>query len=113
MTKRRNRLSIKEAYEASRCRRKRDRQKLNPSAITCWGAEQAPTAVTSIEIDSCGARLLLPWNSVPGENIQVSLADELGQHRTTRARVVWTRPLENSSRVIAGLAFQEELSLAA
>jgi len=104
-------ISFKATYEASRCRRRRDRQTISPSAITCWSEYDAPTRVTSIEIDSRGARLLLPWESAPGENIKVSLANEMGEYRTTTARVVWTQPLQNSTRVIAGLCFEEEVRL--
>lgn len=105
--------SIKDAYEASRCRRRRDRQHLTPTVITCWNGYERPTTVTSIEIDTRGARLLLPFETNPGEKIQVSMSNEIGEYRTTEARIVWTQPLQNSTRVIAGLCFDEEVKLAA
>lgn len=109
-TSNRKRISIKAAYEASRCRRGR-RVSINPSSIKAWSQYDAPTDVTSIEIDTRGARLLLPWESSVGETINVSVANELGEYRTTPARVVWTRRLESSTRVIAGLSFEEEVRL--
>lgn len=112
LTSHKSKPLIKAAYDASRCRRRRDRTPLQPSAIKCWSNYDSPAEVTSIEIDTRGARLLLPWESAPGETIQVSLANEVGEYRTTKARVVWTRKLENSSRVIAGLCFNEEVQLA-
>jgi hypothetical protein len=107
----RKRTSIKAAYEATSCRRRRDRTTINPSAIRAWSEYDAPTSVTSIEIDTRGARLLLPWESTPGETINVAVANEMGEYRTTAARVVWTRPLQNSTRVIAGICFEEEVRL--
>ena len=104
-------ISFKAAYEASQCRRRRERTTIIPSQIKAWSQFDAPAQVTSIEIDTRGARLLLPWGSSPGETIKVSVANELGEYRTTNARVVWTQPLENSTRVIAGLCFEEEVRL--
>lgn len=105
------RVSIRATYEASRCRRRRDRTPISPTAIKAWSQYDAPTEVASIEIDTRGARLLLPWESTVGETIKVSVANEMGEYRTTPARIVWTQPLKNSSRVIAGICFEEEVRL--
>ena len=107
-----NLISFRKALKASRCRRRREREKLTPHQITCWKHTESPAEVTSIEIDRRGARLVLPWNSVPGEHIRVSLSNQLGEHSTTRARIVWTQKVGNSS-VIAGLAFDNEVTLVA
>ncbi len=90
------------------CRRDGVREKLAPVSITCWSQFDAPTKVAAIEADSKGARLMLPWSVSPGENITVSLADELGQYQTHIARVVWTQPLQLTGRVVAGVAFSCE-----
>jgi len=112
LTTKRNKMTFRKAYEASRCRRRRLRERLCPESIKAWSHHEGPVEVKSIEIDRRGARLILPWNSVAGEHIRVSLSDELGQFHTTRARIVWTQPLPNSTRVIAGLAFDSEVTLA-
>lgn len=112
-TTNRSKPSIKAAFEAYCCRRRRERTQLSPSAITCWTHGERPISVKSIEIDTRGARLLLPWDSAPGERVNVSLANEVGEYRTTEARIVWIQPLDNSTRVIAGVCFDEEIRLAA
>lgn len=87
------------------CRRDGLREKLHPTSITCWSEYDSPTKVAAIEADSKGARLMLPWPVAPGEEITVSLADELGLYQTHTARVVWTQPLPITGRVVAGVAF--------
>ncbi len=113
MTKTSKITAFRRALETSRCRRRREREKLNPCKVRCWSYARAPREVVSIEVDRRGARLVLPWNSVPGEHVRVSLANAFGEYQTTRARVVWTQRLPNSTKVIAGLCFDEEIQLAA
>lgn len=108
-----NIYTFRRTLEASRCRRRREREKLTPSKVRCWSYAESPTEVTSIEVDRRGARLILPWNTVPGEHVRISLANDMGEYQTTRARVVWTQRLPNSMKVIAGLCFDEEIQLAA
>ena len=107
------RQTIRQAHEASRCRRNSQRTQLAPTSITCWDVGQQPTPVRSIELDSKGGRLLLPWDVAEGQYILVSMANHLNQHLTIRARVAWTQSVKYSSSVIAGLAFDEEVSIAA
>lgn len=107
-----NLISFRKAFNAARCRRRREREKLNPRQVTCWKHTEAPAVVTSIEVDRRGARLVLPWDTVAGEHVRVSICDSLGQYTTTRARIAWTQKLSNST-VVAGLAFDEEVTLAA
>jgi len=68
--------------------------------------------VAAIEADTHGARLMLPWNVQAGENIIVSVANEVGLYQTQVARVAWTERLEVTGRVIAGVEFHEELKIA-
>ncbi len=90
------------------CRRDGTREKLCPASVTCWSEYDAPTKVAAIEADSKGARLMLPWPVAPGEQITVSLADELGLYQTHIARVVWTQSLQTTGRVVAGVAFHDQ-----
>lgn len=90
------------------CRRDGAREKLHPTSITCWSEYDAPTKVAAIEADCKGARLMLPWPVTPGEEIIVSLADELGLYQTHTARVVWTQSLQVTGRVVAGVAFSSQ-----
>jgi PilZ domain len=113
LTADRNMSTFRKAYEANRCRRRRIRERISPQTIKAWSREAKPTEVKSIEIDRRGARLVLPFDSVPGEHIRVSLANSLGQYHTTRARIVWTQKLPNSTHVIAGLAFDTIVTQAA
>lgn len=87
------------------CRRYSVREKLCPSSVTCWSRFDAPIKVAAIEADTQGARLMLPWSVAPGEEITVSLADDLGFYQTHTARVVWTQALPTTGRVVAGVAF--------
>ena len=90
------------------CRRDGIREKHVPASVTCWSVYDSPTKVAAIEADSKGARLMLPWPVAPGEQICVSIADELGQYQTVPARVVWTQELPTTGRVVAGVAFLAE-----
>lgn len=108
------RLSIRQAYEASRCRRERNRRtQLTPRCITCWKSNQQPTKVRSIEIDARGGRLVLPWKVAPGDTVYVSLGNNLNQYRTIKARVAWSQPVAFTNGAIAGLAFEEDVCIAA
>lgn len=94
------------------CRRDRPRFKVVPSRVACWSPCDEVETVSAIEADSRGARLMLPWNVQPGEELTVSVGDDLGHYQTQHAYVVWTQRLEVSGRVIAGVCFEEELSIA-
>ncbi len=94
------------------CRRDGRREKVRPASVTCWSAYDAPARAAAIEADSKGARLMLPWHVNPGETITVALGDEVGHYRTQRARVVWIQSLELTGKVVAGLAFEDDLPLA-
>lgn len=107
----RNRLSIKKIYNTYRCRRTTERKTISPASITCWASQRQASNVSAIEIDTRGARLILPWETTRGEHIRVSVKNELGQYQTTRARVAWTQELPRTAKVVAGLAFDEEINL--
>lgn len=94
------------------CRRDRQREKLRPISVTCWSPFDAPARAAAIEADSKGARLMMPWHVSPGETVTVALGDEVGHYRTQRARVVWTQTLELTGKVVAGLAFEDDLPIA-
>lgn len=91
------------------CRRRKARARLTPSQVTCWSALAEPRAVTMVEADTHGARLVLSFEAKIGEIVRVCFADSLGMHQTRRARVVWTYRLESANRLMAGLAFEEEM----
>ena len=95
------------------CRRGESRRKLECSKVTCWTSHWRPHRATPIECDEKGARLLLPWNTEPGDSIKVSICDELGQYQTKSAIVVWASPLNSSKKVVAGLAFTKDVAVAA
>lgn len=94
------------------CRRQTRRWKQQPVSVTCWSSFEAPSQAVVIEADEQGARLLLPWLVEAGETISVAVADQLGFYQTRRAQVAWTERLEVSGRVVAGLAFDQRLTLA-
>lgn len=102
----------KKLEKVSACRRFDSRHKVSPASITCWSEADAPRQVPAIEADLKGARLMLPWDVQPGESISVAVGDELGLYSTRRARIVWTQRLEVTGRVVAGVAFESELSIA-
>ena len=106
------RITLKDVHDASRCRRRRERTALTPSAIKGWKESTTPSKVAAIEFDTRGARLLFPWNVESGEEVQVAVADDLGFYQTRTARVVWTRALESTSKTIAGIVFDSELAAA-
>lgn len=94
------------------CRRAKARAKFRPSHITCWSACDSVQAVSAIEADKFGARLMLPWNVQRGETIIVSVANEVGLYQTQPVRVAWTERLQLTGKVIAGVEFSEELQIA-
>ena len=96
----------------SACRRSQRRTKFSPSHVTCWSEVDKVQTVSAIEADTHGARLMLPWNVQTGENLVVSLANEVGYYQTQVARVAWTERLELTGRVIVGVEFHEELKVA-
>lgn len=79
------------------CRRQKMRDKLKPARVTCWSAATQPRAVTVVEADARGARLVLPFTVHVGETVRVCFADEMNLHQTRRARVVgatgWNAPI--------------------
>lgn len=58
-----------------------------------------------IEADTKGARLLLPWAVEQGQEITVSFSNEIGLHRTERARIAWVQRVDTAGRTIAGLYY--------
>jgi hypothetical protein len=96
----------------SACRRQKDRRKIKATHVTCWSECDPVAAVAAIEADTHGARLMLPWNVQAGENLVVSVANEVGLYQTQVARVAWTERLELTGRVIAGVEFREQLKVA-
>ena len=102
-----------EKHVALYCRRGQRRAKLAPARVTCWSAYAQPRSVTVVEADTRGARLVLSFEAKIGEVLRVCFADSLGMHQTRRARVVWTHRLESANRLMVGLAFEEEMALAA
>jgi hypothetical protein len=67
--------------------------------------------VTLIEADSKGARLMLPFSVISNDRIKVSFQDELGYYQTRTARIAWTHSV--ADKTVAGMAFDEDLTLAA
>lgn len=98
--------------QKSACRRDHDRVKINPSHITAWSECDRVQTISAIEADTHGARLMLPWNVQAGEQLVISVANEVGLYQTQVARVCWTHRLEITGRVIAGVQFQEQLKVA-
>ena len=80
--------------------------------VACWSSCDPVQSVSAIEADRYGARLMLPWNVQAGETIIVSIADQVGQYHTQKARVAWTEKLRLGGKVICGVEFAEELQLA-
>ncbi len=105
-------ISGRKKLDNAACRRRERRLRLVPTEINCWAQGTSPRRVTAIETDRKGARLMLPWEVHPGEEISVAVGDALGFFDTRVAKVVWTKRLEVTGRVIAGVAFQYELQQA-
>lgn len=95
-------------YRDYLCRRGESRSQIDSGQITYWTDETRPSQVTPIEFDEKGARLLLPWDTEPGDFLRIAVRDELGQYNTQSAIVVWASPLSASRKVVAGLAFAKE-----
>lgn len=87
------------------CRRRGDRKKVYPSGVTCWTGSTSPSKAVLIEADTKGARLLLPWAVEQGQEITVSFSNEIGLHRTERARIAWVQRVDTAGRTIAGLYY--------
>ena len=95
------------------CRRGKVRARLSPTRVICWSTVAEPRAVTVIEADTRGARLVLSFEAKIGELLRVCFDDSLGMHQTRRAHVVWTHRLKSANRLMVGLTFEEEMALAA
>ena len=91
------------------CRREANRRRIRPRSLSCWNQFQALEFATLIEADTKGARAVLPRTVQTGDQLSVSFQDNLGQFLTRTARVAWTEYMESARRVIAGLAFEEDL----
>lgn len=87
------------------CRRAEKRDRSLQSSVRCWTDLSLATDAVPIELDNRGGRFVLPWPVEPGEFMCVSLQDEGGQFETRAAHVVWTRNLNGSDRMVAGLVF--------
>ena len=103
----------KSENELSQCRRERRRTKVYPREVKCWDAGATIREVTLIEADTLGARAVLPWNLRAGDQLTISFKNKLGQFRTRTARIAWTQAMTSAPKVIAGLAFDEDLTSAA
>lgn len=55
---------------------------------------------------------MLPWRVERGDTVVVSFATKLGNHQTRTAKIAWSQAIETSGRFVAGMSFDEELSLA-
>ncbi len=106
----RTKTTLAQTERNTTCRRVTRRQKLRPTSVTCWSIYDAPAKAAVIEADVKGARVMLPWNVMPGETISISLGNEVGLFQTRTAQVVWTQPLEVTGKVVAGIAFDYEAS---
>lgn len=69
--------------------------------------------VSVIEADTLGARLMFPYQVRTNELVHVAFKDELGHYQARVARVAWTQPLTATGVIVAGVAFDEELEVAA
>lgn len=94
-------------------RRRNKRRKVSPSGATCWSGSDSPSKAVVIEADTKGARLILPWTVQRGQDITVSFANSLGLHRTEKAKIAWTQPLDSSGQTIVGLYYTTALARAA
>lgn len=105
------RTTLRGVKDASLCRRRQQRRRVHASGVRCWSASHRPVAITVIEADIKGARLMLPFPVAQNEHVRVSFADSLGFYQTRVARIAWTQQVAN--KTVAGVAFDEELTLAA
>lgn len=108
----RKRTTLRCIKEASECRRGRSRTPVHPASVVAWQESGKPVSAATIEADVRGARLLLPWKVQRGDTVIVSFANSLGIHQTRKAKIAWSEPLQNSSRFVAGMAFDEDLAVA-
>lgn len=107
------RTSFRSVIDASLCRRRQPRQRWQASTVTTWLPGERPTVVSVIEADVRGARLMFPFYVETNDRVHVAFKDELGYYQARVARVAWTQNLGPSGTLVAGVAFDEELSLAA
>lgn len=56
---------------------------------------------------------MFPFPVCQDDHVLVSFSDELGHYQTRQARIAWTQTLECGGKIVAGVAFREELSIAA
>lgn len=108
-----SRISLRSVIDASLCRRRERRRRVDASSVKCWNELCSPVNVPVIEADVKGARLMLPFPVAPHEQVRVSFQDEMGQYQTRLARIAWTQPLACGGKFVAGMAFDEELTFAA
>lgn len=107
------RTTLRSVIDASLCRRRQQRRRVNAQYARCWSASQAPVSVSVIEADVKGARLIFPFTVEQHEQVRVSFQDEVGMFQTRVARIAWTQPLACGGKTVAGVAFDEELTLLA
>lgn len=107
------RTTLRSVIDASLCRRRQQRRKVHAQNVRCWSASQAPVCVSVIEADIKGARLVFPFTVQQHENVRVSFQDDMGMYQTRVARIAWTQKLACGGKTVAGVAFDEELTLAA
>ena len=107
------RASFRSVIDASLCRRRQPRQRWSASVATTWLPGDRPTKVSVIEADIKGARLMFPFHVETNDRVQVAFEDELGFYQARTARIAWTQNLEAAGKIVAGVAFDEELDYAA
>jgi hypothetical protein len=105
------RTTLRGVIDASLCRRRQQRRKVHAVEVKCWRSSEAPVCVTVIEADVKGARLMFPFAVDQNEHVRVSFQDDLGMYQTRVARIAWAQTLSSGGKVVAGVAFDEELTL--
>ena len=107
------RATLRTVIDSSLCRRRQQRRKIHARQVRSWKGDIAPTPVTVIEADVKGARLMFPFWVAPNDSVTVSFEDEMGLYQTRVARIAWTQSLPATGKIVAGVAFDVELSAAA
>lgn len=102
-----NELGISRRRQENACRREHGRRRIRPSKTVVWFGHHSPREVAAIEVDTRGARLVVPWVVSKDDNLIVSYSNGLGLHRTEGARVAWTESLDSAGQTIVGVYYQD------
>lgn len=97
---------VTKSFTRAYCRRQADRVKVRPSQAFCRRVDGPSRQVSIVEVDTRGARLVLPFRVMTDEVISVTFTDSLGRYQTRRARVAWTESLGFAGQVMIGLCFE-------